>query len=110
MKPLEAIKTATANGPLTLGKFQAPLSGELKAGYDADIIAIGKNPLKDISVLGDSKNVILVWKDGRLVKNTVKEYFDKEREMERIRKGEYHRDLIANRNELWNRRKSMFGS
>jgi len=35
MTPLEAIEAATANGPLTLGP-QAPLSGVLAEGYDAD--------------------------------------------------------------------------
>ena len=45
MTALEALEAATANGPDTLGP-QAPLSGQLKDGYDADVIAIDFNPLK----------------------------------------------------------------
>ena len=51
MTALEAIEAATANGPLTLGP-QAPLSGQLKEDYDADVIAFDVNPLDDVSVWG----------------------------------------------------------
>ncbi|MCJ1312279.1 hypothetical protein MMC25_005953 [Agyrium rufum] len=37
LSPLQAIEAGTANGPETLG-LQAPLSGQLKAGYDAEFI------------------------------------------------------------------------
>ena len=37
MTPLEAIEATTATGPLTLGP-QAPRSGQLAEGYDADVI------------------------------------------------------------------------
>ncbi|GAB7350901.1 hypothetical protein MBLNU459_g1415t1 [Dothideomycetes sp. NU459] len=69
MTPLHAIECATANGPLTLGARMAPLSGQIKEGYDADVIAIAANPLDDIKVLGDAKNVTHVWKGGRLYKS-----------------------------------------
>lgn len=36
MTPLKAIEAATVNGVRALGN-QAPLSGKLKAGYDADV-------------------------------------------------------------------------
>jgi len=68
LTPLEAIESGTANGPETLGP-QGPKSGQLAAGYDADIIAIAANPLDDISVLADPKNVTHVWKSGRLAKS-----------------------------------------
>ncbi len=68
MKPLDTLEAATATGPLTLGP-QAPKSGQLKAGYDADVLAIAKDPLRDLSVLTDPENVRMVWKSGRLVKN-----------------------------------------
>jgi imidazolonepropionase-like amidohydrolase len=64
MTALEAIEAATANGPLTLGP-QAPPSGQLKAGYDADVIAIDFDPLVDNSGWGDPDRVTHVWKSGR---------------------------------------------
>jgi imidazolonepropionase-like amidohydrolase len=68
MKPLRAIEAATANGPLTLGA-QAPKSGQLKAGYDADMIAIAGDPLRDLSVLTHPENIRKVWKSGTLAKD-----------------------------------------
>lgn len=68
MSPLQAIECATANGPETLGGM-APLSGQLKAGYDADIIAVASNPLDDIRVLTDPSNVTHVWRGGKLFKS-----------------------------------------
>ena len=67
MTPLEAIEAATANGPLTLGR-QAPASGQLVEGYDADVIAFDTDPLEDLSVWGDPGRVTHVWKTGSLVK------------------------------------------
>lgn len=69
MKPLQAIEAATANAPLTLGA-QAPKSGQLKAGYEADVIAVRKDPLADLRVLTSVDNVTRVWKSGALVKRT----------------------------------------
>ena len=68
LSPLQAIEAATANGPLTIG-LQAPLTGQLKEGYEADMIALAENPLNDINVLGDAKNVTHVWQQGKLVKS-----------------------------------------
>jgi imidazolonepropionase-like amidohydrolase len=68
MTPLEAIEAGTANGPPTLGP-QAPRSGVLELGHDADLIAVDSNPLDDVSVLADPVNVTRVWKAGRLVKS-----------------------------------------
>jgi imidazolonepropionase-like amidohydrolase len=67
MDPLAAIEAATANGPATLGP-QAPRSGQLAAGYDADVIALAANPLEDIGVLADAAAVTHVWQAGRVVK------------------------------------------
>ncbi len=66
MTPLEAIETATANGPRTLGP-QAPRSGQLRPGYAADVIVVRENPLKRLASLRDAANVARVWKDGQLV-------------------------------------------
>ena len=67
MTALEAIEAATANGPDTLGP-QAPLSGQLVEGYDADVIAIDFNPLVDNSGWGDPNRVTHVWQFGHSVK------------------------------------------
>ncbi|KAK4225319.1 hypothetical protein QBC38DRAFT_268314 [Podospora fimiseda] len=67
MSNLEAIKAATANGPLTVGD-QAPLTGQLKVGYEADVIAVKENPVEDVRVLQRHGNVVWVWKGGRVFK------------------------------------------
>lgn len=67
MTPLQAIESCCANGPLTLGP-QAPLSGQLKEGYDADFIAVSKNPLEDIDVLAQVENITHVWRQGKCFK------------------------------------------
>jgi imidazolonepropionase-like amidohydrolase len=67
MTPLEAIEAATATGPLTLGP-QAPRSGLLAEGYDADVITLDADPLADITVLADPARVTAVWTRGRQVK------------------------------------------
>ena len=69
MTPLQAIEATTATAPLTLG-LRAPRSGRLEEGYDADVIAVSENPLEKIAVLAEPKNVTLVVKGGRIVKNT----------------------------------------
>jgi imidazolonepropionase-like amidohydrolase len=67
MTDLEAIEAATANGPETLG-LQAPHTGQLVAGYDADVIALDTDPLEDRSVWGDPVRVTHVWQRGRRAK------------------------------------------
>jgi imidazolonepropionase-like amidohydrolase len=67
MTALESLEAATANGPDTLGP-QAPLSGQLRDGYDADIIAIDFNPLEDSSGWGDRDRITHVWQGGTSVK------------------------------------------
>jgi imidazolonepropionase-like amidohydrolase len=63
LTPLQAIEAATATGPLTVGP-QAPRTGVLEAGFDADIIALATDPLEDIGVLADPRRVLQVWKRG----------------------------------------------
>jgi imidazolonepropionase-like amidohydrolase len=65
LTPLQAIEAATANGPRTLGP-QAPLSGQLRVGYAADLIAVRENPLKRIAALAEPDKIVRVWKGGRL--------------------------------------------
>jgi imidazolonepropionase-like amidohydrolase len=66
MTPLQAIEAATATAPLTLGP-QAPRSGRLEPGYDADIITVAANPLADIAVFGKPEQITGVWTNGRRV-------------------------------------------
>lgn len=68
MTPLQAIEAATANGPATLGE-QAPKSGQLKEGYEVDMLAVSRNPLDSIECIADSDNILRVWKQGGLVKS-----------------------------------------
>jgi len=67
MTPLQAIEAATANGAETLGPL-APKTGVLVVGWDADVILLSEDPLLDIRILGEAKNVTHVWKAGALVK------------------------------------------
>jgi imidazolonepropionase-like amidohydrolase len=67
MTPLQAIEAATATAPLTLGP-QAPKSGRLEPGYDADVITVGADPLADISTLARPEHITAVWTSGRRVK------------------------------------------
>lgn len=65
--PLEAIEAATAAGPETLGP-QAPRSGQLAVGFDADVLTLDADPLTDIGVLASPDHITGVWKAGRRVK------------------------------------------
>lgn len=67
MTPLEAIQAGTANAPDTLGP-QAPRSGQLKEGFDADFIALSEDPTEDIAVLAQPEKITHVWKGGRCFK------------------------------------------
>ncbi|KAJ0160864.1 Uncharacterized protein CTA2_7167 [Colletotrichum tanaceti] len=67
MSNLEAIKAATANGPLSVGG-QAPKTGQLKVGYEADVIGLLENPAEDVKVLQKRENIGWVWKGGKIFK------------------------------------------
>ena len=69
MTPRQAIEAATATAPRTLGP-QAPRSGLLAEGYDADLITVDGDPLADISLLADPGRITAVWVGGRQVKGT----------------------------------------
>lgn len=63
-----AIRAATSDAAQCLG---LELSGVLKKGYHADVIAVKGNPISDISAL-DPENVLLVAKNGIAFKNLLK--------------------------------------
>lgn len=70
MTPLQAIEAATANGPAVLGDLgMAPKSGLIEIGFDADLVALSANPIDDIELLANPKNVTHVWKGGKLFKS-----------------------------------------
>ena len=70
MSPIQALQTATKNAPATLGK-QAPKSGLLQKDYDADLLLLNKNPINDLSILLDRKNIANVIKSGILLNTSV---------------------------------------
>ncbi len=67
LSALEAIEAATGSAPSTLGP-QAPQSGQLQPGYDADVIALSGDPSADIGILADPTNVTHVWRGGERMK------------------------------------------
>jgi imidazolonepropionase-like amidohydrolase len=64
MTPMEAILSATRNAARAI-KLDKEL-GTVEAGKFADIIAVKGNPLKDIRVLQQKKNIQMVMKEGRI--------------------------------------------
>ena len=64
MSPMEAIRTATYNAAQVLGIEDEV--GTLQPGMVADIIAVGGNPLDDITEL---EQVDFVMKDGQIIKD-----------------------------------------
>ena len=62
MTPMEAILTATRNAARAI-KMDADL-GTVEAGKIADVIAVKGDPLADIRVLQERKNIGLVMKEG----------------------------------------------
>jgi imidazolonepropionase-like amidohydrolase len=66
LSPLEAIEAATATGPETLGA-QAPRAGQLRDGWDADVITVDTDPTTDIAALADPARITGVWRRGTAV-------------------------------------------
>lgn len=69
MSSLEAIEAATANAAETLGQKMAPRSGQVRVGWDADLIAVIGHPMMDIALLAYAQNVSHVWRAGTLFKS-----------------------------------------
>src|ERR1700674_4318220 len=63
--PMEAIVAATRDNAMAVG-LEGQV-GELAPGKLADIIVLDKDPIADIAILQDSKNLAWVIKDGRIV-------------------------------------------
>jgi imidazolonepropionase-like amidohydrolase len=72
LTPLAVLQSATINAARLL---MLPESlGQLKVGFNADVLLLAKNPLDDIKVLDDpEKNVLAVIKEGRVQKSRWKD-------------------------------------
>ncbi len=62
MKPIDVLRSATS---VNATVFKLQNSGQIKAGYLADLIAVEGNPVNEIKVV---KEVRMVWKDGKRVR------------------------------------------
>lgn len=67
MDPMEAIVAGTKRAAESLGLDSEV--GTLEAGKLADVVLSKKNPLEYIKTLGNPDNIVLVIKDGVIVKN-----------------------------------------
>jgi imidazolonepropionase-like amidohydrolase len=65
MSPMDALVAATAGAAEALDI--AHLTGQLAAGFAADILIVQGDPLADLSLLRDPENIIGVYREGRLV-------------------------------------------
>jgi len=77
--PYEALKMATSENAKLLGlcgprnPYQAGPLGVIKEGAYADLILVEGNPLEDLGLVADPhKNFVLIMKDGKIYKNTIK--------------------------------------
>ena len=63
LSPMAAIKSATANAAAVLGIEKD--TGTLEVGKRADLVAVPRDPLADVTAL---ESVSFVMKDGRVVR------------------------------------------
>lgn len=76
-KPAEVLKMATADNAalLALSDRRNPYPGKLgvvEEGALADLLLVDGDPIANIALLGDpAKNLLVIMKDGRIVKNLV---------------------------------------
>lgn len=64
MKPRDALVSATARGAELMG--WGDRMGQVKPGFWADLILVDGNPLEDVKVLQDKRNIKLVIKGGEI--------------------------------------------
>ncbi|KAG8156335.1 hypothetical protein KVR01_013787 [Diaporthe batatas] len=68
LSPLAVLQSATIN-PARLIKREKSL-GQIKPGFEADILILDSNPLDDVTIFDDpEKNVLAVIKEGRIQKS-----------------------------------------
>lgn len=67
LSPLAILQSATINPARMLGRPDS--LGQIKAGFEADILVLSGNPLEDVRILDDPEgNVLAVMKEGRVQK------------------------------------------
>src|SRR5699024_9586352 len=66
MTPMEAIVASTK---VAAECMQLENVGQIKEGYLADFILVDKNPLEDIGSLKDNDNILIVAKEGKVLKD-----------------------------------------
>lgn len=64
LSPMEAIIAGTANGAVAM-RLEGEI-GQIRRGYLADIIVVRGNPLKNLHVLVDKRNIETVIRDGEI--------------------------------------------
>ena len=67
MQAMDALVAGTKNAAEALGWDDR--LGTLEAGKLADLVVVRGNPIEDISILGEKDNILLVIKDGKVVKD-----------------------------------------
>jgi imidazolonepropionase-like amidohydrolase len=70
LSPLEAIAAGTLRSAQLLG-VDASL-GTVELGKTADLVVCDGDPVADIDVIGDPSNVVMVVKDGRIAKDSLR--------------------------------------
>ncbi|MFI7446263.1 amidohydrolase family protein [Nonomuraea sp. NPDC049714] len=69
MSPMDAIRAATSGSARLLGV--ADTLGTLRPGYAADLVLCTEDPLRDVAVLSDSRNIAMVAQQGVVRKLTL---------------------------------------
>jgi len=67
MTPVEALVAATRNAATAAGLEGR--AGVIDKGYLADLVVVDGNPLDDVKVLRDQSKVVLVLRDGTVLKD-----------------------------------------
>lgn len=68
LSPVEVLRSATVNAARLI--MQEDCLGQIKPGFEADLLLVASNPLEDVTVLDDpERNVIAVIKEGRICKS-----------------------------------------
>jgi imidazolonepropionase-like amidohydrolase len=65
--PLDVIRWATKNGADLMGRGHD--LGTIEAGKIADLLIVDGNPIDDMSILDDSKNLLAIVKGGTFMKD-----------------------------------------
>lgn len=68
LPPIEVLRSATVNAARLI--MQENSLGQIKAGFEADILLVASNPLENVTIFDDPEsNVMAVFKEGRICKS-----------------------------------------